>query len=119
MFAECERQLRAGSSILMFPEGTRSTDGRMREFRGGAFLLALRAGVPVVPIVLDGTFDLLAPRSWVFSRLRPAPVLIRVLPPIDPTQTGGDAARLQQLARERMCNARGDGEPGMAAPAID
>ena len=52
---EFSRVLAEGSCILMFPEGTRSTDGALQKFRTGAFATAVRENVPVVPIVLDGT----------------------------------------------------------------
>ena len=102
MLAECARQIAGGSSIMMFPEGTRSSDGELREFKRGAFALAVQAGVPVVPVVVEGTFPILAPRSWVFSRLRSAPIRIRVLAPIDPAEVGADAGRLQQRVHEAM-----------------
>jgi 1-acyl-sn-glycerol-3-phosphate acyltransferase len=59
MMATCRHWLDRGVSIMMFPEGTRSLDGRMLPFRLGAFTLAKDAGVPVVPIVLDGTLEAL------------------------------------------------------------
>src|SRR5690606_15902837 len=54
MFVQCEETLRSGSSVFMFPEGTRSQDGRMKPFKPGAFELALRTGAPVVPIAVQG-----------------------------------------------------------------
>src|SRR5213078_5024458 len=55
MMEACERTLAAGSSIMMFPEGTRSPDGRLRAFKPGAFELALRTRTPLLPIVIEGT----------------------------------------------------------------
>lgn len=51
--------LRAGKSLAVFPEGTRTPDGRLQEFKNGAFKIAQRAGVPVVPVTIRGTFHLL------------------------------------------------------------
>ncbi|MFH2107631.1 MAG: lysophospholipid acyltransferase family protein [Chrysiogenia bacterium] len=48
-------------SFLVFPEGTRSKDGRMRDFKKGSFLIALRAGVPVLPVKISGTRQLMPP----------------------------------------------------------
>lgn len=48
-------------SFLVFPEGTRSKDGRMRDFKKGSFLIALRAGVPVLPVKISGTHQLMPP----------------------------------------------------------
>src|SRR5256712_5695173 len=55
MMRACERTLARGSSIVMFPEGTRSRDGRLQPFKPGAFTIAQRTGVPILPIVVEGT----------------------------------------------------------------
>ncbi len=49
------RMMRRGHSLIVFPEGTRSTDGRVGRFRRGLFLLAIEAGLPVVPVAVSGT----------------------------------------------------------------
>ncbi|HEX2694652.1 MAG TPA: lysophospholipid acyltransferase family protein [Acidobacteriota bacterium] len=58
-----ERAVRAmkekGYSFLIFPEGTRSLDGRLGKFRRGGFFLAVGAGVPIVPVTIRGTFELM------------------------------------------------------------
>ena len=51
--------VRAGKSLAVFPEGTRTPDGRLQEFKPGAFKIALRAGAPIVPVTIRGTYDLL------------------------------------------------------------
>jgi 1-acyl-sn-glycerol-3-phosphate acyltransferase len=56
-----------GYSYLIFPEGTRSRDGRIQAFRRGGFFLALEAGVPIVPVSIAGTFALM-PKGSVFAR---------------------------------------------------
>jgi 1-acyl-sn-glycerol-3-phosphate acyltransferase len=73
----------AAGSLVVFPEGTRSRDGRLREFKKGAFVLAIRAGLPVVPVICRGTRRLM-PRG---SRLTvvPGPVELVVEAPI-PTE---------------------------------
>jgi len=50
-----------GYFFLVFPEGTRSRDGRIQEFKRGSFLIAQRAGVPVLPVRISGTYPLMAP----------------------------------------------------------
>lgn len=65
MMDACERTLRAGNSIMMFPEGTRSVDGKLKAFKHGAFTLAQRVGVPLLPIVIDGTSEALPKRGFV------------------------------------------------------
>jgi 1-acyl-sn-glycerol-3-phosphate acyltransferase len=57
--------LERGGVLGIFPEGTRSRTGTMREALPGAAMLALRAGVPILPIGIDGTDDLLPRDSWV------------------------------------------------------
>lgn len=47
--------IRQGSSVVMFPEGTRSRDGRLLPFKRGGFMLAVRAGVPVIPVTINGS----------------------------------------------------------------
>jgi 1-acyl-sn-glycerol-3-phosphate acyltransferase len=49
-------QIRGGKSVIIFPEGTRTRDGRLLPFKRGGFLLAARAGVPVVPVTINGSF---------------------------------------------------------------
>lgn len=73
-------RIRAGRSVVLYPEGSRSRDGRLGPFKKGAFHLALQAGVPVVPVAITGSFEVLAPRSW---RVRPGPVDVFLEPPVD------------------------------------
>lgn len=56
---QCGELLKRGASVLFFPEGTRSKDGKMHAFKKGAFSVAAKAGVPVVPVTLLGTGDLM------------------------------------------------------------
>jgi 1-acyl-sn-glycerol-3-phosphate acyltransferase len=67
MMRACERTLAEGSSIMMFPEGTRSKDGRLQTFKPGAFALALRARVPLLPILIHGTAHALPKRGFVLQ----------------------------------------------------
>jgi putative phosphoserine phosphatase/1-acylglycerol-3-phosphate O-acyltransferase len=78
--------LASGRSLVIAPEGTRSTLGEIQPFRHGAFLLAKKAGVPIVPIVLHNVKDALPKGGWL---LRPATIRITVLPPVPPEQMGG------------------------------
>src|SRR5207244_12013681 len=77
MMRACERTLAEGSPIMMFPEGTRSPDGRLKAFKAGAFVLAQRARVPLLPIVVEGTARALPKHGFVL-RGRHA-IRIRVL----------------------------------------
>ena len=63
MMEDCERALESGSSILLFPEGTRSDDGEIKPFKPGAFILAEKQKVPVLPVVIYGTLNALPKNS--------------------------------------------------------
>src|SRR5262245_53039532 len=67
MLAQCRDTLAAGSSVMIFPEGTRSPDGRLRAFKTGAFQLAKASGRPILPIVVDGTASALPKRGFVLQ----------------------------------------------------
>ena len=71
MMKACREALEAGSSIMMFPEGTRSPTGRMRAFKPGAFELALEARRPILPLVIRGTSDALPKRGFVLRGRHP------------------------------------------------
>lgn len=71
--------LRRGSSVMMFPEGTRSRTGEMLPFRSGAFRLAIETGRPVQPLAVSGTRDAIRADSLVFGRAR---VTLRILPQV-------------------------------------
>ncbi len=74
---QAEEEMRKGSSILLFPEGTRSKTKEMRPFKEGAFLLAKRTGSGVIPIVHIGSEKTFDRGSWVLKGK--APIYIRVL----------------------------------------
>lgn len=76
-------KMKAGMSFLIYPEGTRSPDGRLLPFRRGAFVLAIKAGVPVVPVACSGAHRVVAKKSF---RIRPGEVVVRFCPPIEAAQ---------------------------------
>ncbi len=82
MMDHCRRHLAAGTPILIFPEGTRSRDGRLQRFKDGAFRLAIDAGCPVYPVAITGTADAL-PKHGLMFRER-ADCRVKVLDPLDP-----------------------------------
>ncbi len=101
MYAACERHLKAGSSIFMFPEGTRSETGVMRRFNEGAFHLAKRNGVPILPIAISGSREALPKHSMNFHGHKHMDMY--VLPPITPAEYAGlTAGQLAALTRERI-----------------
>lgn len=82
MYAACETHLKEGSSIFLFPEGTRSETGMMRDFKDGAFVLAKRHHVPILPIVINGSKNALPKDSMNFHGR--TDVHLQVLSPIPP-----------------------------------
>lgn len=81
--------LRAGRTVVIYPEGTRSTDGQIAEFRSGAVRLARDCGVPIVPVAVLGTADVL-PKGGRFSA---APMTVRIGEPVDPEIVSAAALR--------------------------
>jgi 1-acyl-sn-glycerol-3-phosphate acyltransferase len=92
MLRRCEARLGKGASLFVFPEGTRSPDGNLKSFYRGAFWVAARNGVPVVPIVIEGTDRVLPKRSF---RIAPQLVRVRVLPPVSPVDFAGNDRKLR------------------------
>ena len=86
--------LRAGRTVVLYPEGTRSTDGTLGEFRSGALRLARDCGVPIVPVALVGTADVL-PKD---GRYSPAPMRVRLGTPLDPHSVSAQQLRTHVLA---------------------
>lgn len=72
--------LKSGHSFLIYPEGTRSPDGRLQEFRKGAAVMAIKAGVPVVPMICAGAQKVMEKRSLV---IRPGTIYVEFLQAID------------------------------------
>ncbi|MCE9630724.1 MAG: 1-acyl-sn-glycerol-3-phosphate acyltransferase [Planctomycetia bacterium] len=66
-------RLKRGAAVIIFPEGARTFDGRLGDFKSGFSLMAKRAGVPVVPVAIVGAFE-----CWPRTRLFPRPGRIRV-----------------------------------------
>lgn len=94
--------LKKGASVSIFPEGTRSKDGQIHNFKAGAFILAKDAGVPILPIVLDGTNTLIR-KGWMINwRNR---ITIKVLPPISAEEVQNrDIKDVMAQVKEDMVN---------------
>ncbi|MGH7818689.1 MAG: lysophospholipid acyltransferase family protein [Candidatus Binatia bacterium] len=101
MFAIAAERLREGSSVMIFPEGTRSADGRLQPFKHGAFTLALENRVPIVPIVVSGTARALPKKGFVLRGT--SNIVVRVLDPIPPAEFASLTAReLAERVRSRI-----------------
>jgi len=77
MMSAASRTLDGGSSVMMFPEGTRSADGHLKDFKHGAFTLAQGGGCAILPILVEGTANALPKRGFVLQGRHP--ITIRVL----------------------------------------
>ena len=106
--------LRAGRSVVIAPEGTRSRDGRLGPFKLGAFHMARQAGVPIVPIVIHNAQDALPYKAVV---VRPAEVKVTVLPP-QPTDDWAIADVEPQAARIRAMYLDELGQAVRREPAV-
>lgn len=92
-------KVRGGVSVVLFPEGTRSDTGEILPFKKGPFALAVKAGVPVVPITIEGTRMIMPKNSWdvVYAA---APVKVMIGKPIDPAPFGEDREGLMRAVRD-------------------
>jgi 1-acyl-sn-glycerol-3-phosphate acyltransferase len=106
LMREAVRRIEKRQFIVVFPEGTRSPDGEIGEFKPGAFYIATKAGVPVLPVYIDGGRHALPKGSLLF---RPAEMVVRVLEPLSP-EGGGFSSRqsIAEEARRRILSARAE-----------
>ena len=102
--SNCQSTFAAGGTVLFFPEGHRSRDGQLQRFYSGGFKAAISTGVPLIPLCIDGTDQLLPPGR---KYLRPCRISLRALEPIDTSYfSGADGhLRLRKLVKERMATA--------------
>jgi len=100
--------LSGNNSVMIYPEGTRSRDGRLQPLKKGGFWMALQSGKPIVPVRVSGTREVVAAGTL---RIRPGNVLVEVFPPI-PT-AGKDAHDIPELIH-RVREAMLSGTPGPA-----
>ena len=87
-------RIRKGASVLLFAEGTRTTDGRLQPFKRGAFNLAIKAGVPVIPLTVNGSYHILPKRS---VSVRPGRVNLLLGTPILPEGGEGKGAEVRLM----------------------
>jgi 1-acyl-sn-glycerol-3-phosphate acyltransferase len=104
VYDDAARRIRAGTTVVIFPEGTRGTDYALRPFKKGPFVLAIGAGVPIVPVLIHGTIEVLPRgRMWVQKH----DVHIHVL---DEIPTAGynydDRDKLAHLVRDALVAAQ-------------
>jgi 1-acyl-sn-glycerol-3-phosphate acyltransferase len=114
MVRQCLATLAQGSSIMIFPEGTRSPDGRMRSFKTGAFEIALSAKRPILPIAIEGTSRALPKRGFVLQGRHP--IRVTILDPLPYDAFAGDEVdALTQRVRGLIARAIDEKDPPPAA----
>jgi 1-acyl-sn-glycerol-3-phosphate acyltransferase len=96
MMLRVVKTLEQHCSVIMFPEGTRSLDGRVGRFNDGAFHLAVKAGVPILPVVVEGSHGCLPKKTWKFG---PVDIRLEVLPPVP---VDSDPIRLRDTVRSMI-----------------
>jgi 1-acyl-sn-glycerol-3-phosphate acyltransferase len=102
--ARCREILKDRVSVMIFPEGTRSTTSEMLPFKDGAFRLAVEAGVPILPLAVHGTGTALPKHDWRFGR---STAEVRVLEPVETAGLGlEDVPALKTRVREMILRAR-------------
>ena len=107
-FDAAVRCLEGGHSILLFPEETRTRDGKMLPFKPGGFLMALKTGYPIVPVGIEGTFGVRVRGSL---KIHPGAVEVRYGEPIDVTAYGvRRRAELMDVVRDRVIELRAGGD---------
>lgn len=79
---EAARIIKNKGSVFIFPEGTRSRDGNLRPFKKGGFVLAIDSGVPIVPVIIQGTWQIMSKRG---IRIKPGNVILEIQQPIETT----------------------------------
>lgn len=95
--AESEQTLRGGMSLVIFPEGSRTWDGNMTEFKRGAFMLAAEFKLPVVPITIDGSFRAMPRYTYCMT---PSVIRLVIHKPIWPGERGFNTKKLMAQCRE-------------------
>ena len=100
----CRDRLGKRVSVMIMPEGTRSSSGEIQKFHDGAFRLAIETGAPILPIAVAGTRACITKGSWIVGR---ANAIARVLPPIETAElTLDDVPALRDRVRELIIEAR-------------
>ncbi len=113
--ARCREALANRVSVMIFPEGTRSTTADLLPFKDGAFRLAIDAGVPILPLVVHGTSTALPKHDWRFGR---STAVVRVLEPVETTGlTADDVPALKQRVRQLIVDTREELASGRLDPA--
>jgi 1-acyl-sn-glycerol-3-phosphate acyltransferase len=95
---EAAERMRNGASVILFAEGTRTRDGKLQPFKRGAFTLAVKAGIPIVPVTINNTFKILPKGSL---RVQPSTIELVFSNPISTSAIVGREAEQQLIEQVR------------------
>lgn len=109
---EAGKNLKDGMSLVIFPEGSRSWDGKMIPFKRGAFMLAAEFRLPVVPITIDGSFKAMPRFSY---NIRPTHITITIHKPIEPGEGGFNTKQLMKQCRDAIESALPEEDKGISS----
>ncbi len=102
--------IRNGVSVIIFPEGTRSRDGNIRQFKKGGFILAVDAGVPIVPVIIHGAWPLMLKNRVL---IKPGNIIMEIKDPIKTTDyTRKTKDDLLKKVRKVICESFEEGREG-------
>ena len=94
--SEAARRMKDGVSVMIFPEGTRSRDGKIKPFKKGGFVLAVDSGIPIVPVIIKGTYAIMTKGRLIIN---PGPVELDIQKPIE---TSGYARESKETLMEQV-----------------
>lgn len=101
VLAEASKRLKLGSSVMIMPEGTRTPDGTVGPFNEGAFRLAIKLGIPILPVAVEGTYDALPKDDWRFGARHE--IQLHVFEPVSVEGlSAADAGALQRQVRDLL-----------------
>lgn len=101
-------KIKAGTSVILFPEGTRTPDGRVQEFKKGALVIAAKAGVPVVPVAISGSYQVQPKGHWTVHH---SPLKVQIFPALKTEHLKvSDVEQLTQSIHDQIARAV-EGEP--------
>jgi len=98
---EAKRKLVNGTCVVIFPEGTRSVDGKLLPFKRGAFKLAIDLGLPILPVTINGTGKILPPTST--TNIFPGKVSLTIHEPVEISSfSENDITELMKIVRDKI-----------------
>ena len=100
---EAAERMRNGASVILFAEGTRSRDGKLQPFKRGAFTLAVKAGIPIVPVTINNTFRIMRKGSW---RITPSDIELVLSKPVPTLGISGKEGeqQLMEVVRSQIAS---------------